>query len=318
MTSNYITKVAIAGASGNSGKVMTEALLKTGKHTITALTRAESKGKLPDGVISKPVDYSKPETIVEALKGQDALVIALNGYTPHEIDLALFKAAGEAGVSWILPNEWAPDTANENLIKDIMLFPSKEINRKAIADLGQSSYVAVSTGFWYEWSLAIPSAYGIDLINHTATLFDEGETKISTATWPQVGRTVAALLSLPITAENGPCLDDFKNQLVYVDSFTVSQKDMLESAFRVTGTTEKDWTITKESAKERYEGGLKAMQEGDRIGFVKMLYTRIFFEDGAGNIESKGTVNELLGLPKEDIDEATKVALERSKTSPWS
>jgi hypothetical protein len=151
------------------------------------------------------------------------------------------------------------------------------------------------------------------------TLFDEGEAKISTSTWPQVGRTVAGLLSMPIKAEggNGACLENLKNQVVYADSFTVSQKDMLESAFRVTGTTEKDWTITKESAKERYENGVKEMNQGDRIGFVKMLDTRIFFEDGAGNFESKGTQNGLLGLPKEDIDEATRAAIERSKSTTW-
>jgi hypothetical protein len=34
---------------------------------------------------------------------------------------------------------------------------------------------------------------------------------------------------------------------------------MLESAFRVTETTEKDWTTTKESAEERYENGVKEM-----------------------------------------------------------
>ena len=58
--------------------------------------------------------------------------------------------------------------------------------RKAIADLGKSSYIAVSTGFWYEWSLAIPAGFGIDFANHTVTLFDEGETKISTSTLAQV------------------------------------------------------------------------------------------------------------------------------------
>lgn len=192
-----------------------------------------------------------------------------------------------------------------------------EITRKAIKELGKSSYIAVSTGFWYEWSLAIPSAFGIDFANQTATLFDEGETKISTSTWPQVGRTVAALLSLPIKSEDGACLDSLKDQVVYVDSFTVSQRDLLESAFRVTGTAEKDWTITKESSKERYADGLKGMQQGDQSGFVKMLYTRVFFEDGAGNFESKGTLNGLLALPEEDIDEATKAAIERSKGSPW-
>jgi hypothetical protein len=93
---------------------------------------------------------------------------------------------------------------------------------------------------------------------------------------------------------------------------------MLESAFRVTGTTEEEWTITKESCQERYASGIKEMQEGKRIGFAKMMYTRIFYPDGSGDFEhNKGTINSLLGLPQEDIDEATKVAIERSKSSQW-
>ncbi len=58
--------------------------------------------------------------------------------------------------------------------------------RNAILDLGKSSYIAVSTGFWYEWGLAMPAGFGIDFANRTVTLFDEGETKISTSTLPQV------------------------------------------------------------------------------------------------------------------------------------
>jgi uncharacterized protein YbjT (DUF2867 family) len=61
---------------------MTEALLRTGKHTVTALARAGSQSKLPEGVIEKTTDYSKPETIVEALKGQHALVITLGSRHP--------------------------------------------------------------------------------------------------------------------------------------------------------------------------------------------------------------------------------------------
>jgi hypothetical protein len=44
----------------------------------------------------------------------------------------------------------------------------------------------VSTGFWYEWSLAIPAAFGVDFGSRTVTLFDEGETRVSVSTWPQV------------------------------------------------------------------------------------------------------------------------------------
>jgi hypothetical protein len=132
---------------------------------------------------------------------------------------------------------------------------------------------------------------------------------------------VAALLSLPIKAEGSnkeACLEHFKNEIVYVNSFTVSQKEMFASARRATGTTEDDWTITKEPAQERYSSGLKEIQEGKRIGFAKMMYTRVFFPDGCGDFEhNKGTLNNLLGLPKEEIDEATKVAIERSKGSHW-
>jgi hypothetical protein len=58
--------------------------------------------------------------------------------------------------------------------------------RKAIVDLGKSSFIALSTGFWYEWSLAISVGFGFDLPNRQVTLFDEGETKISTSTTAQV------------------------------------------------------------------------------------------------------------------------------------
>lgn len=92
---------------------------------------------------------------------------------------------------------------------------------------------------------------------------------------------------------------------------------MLESALRVTGTKEDDWTINKEPAQERYSSGLKEMREGKRIGFAKMI-SRVFYPDGSGDFEhNKGTLNGLLDLPKEDIDEATKTAIERSKTSSW-
>lgn len=91
---------------------------------------------------------------------------------------------------------------------------------------------------------------------------------------------------------------------------------MLASALRATGTKEDDWTMTKEPAQERFSTGVKEVQEGKREGFAKMLYTRIFFPDGCGDFEhNNGTLNSLLRLPKEDIDEATKVAIERQKAA---
>jgi uncharacterized protein YbjT (DUF2867 family) len=103
---------------------MTEALLKTGKHTVTAITRADSKTEFPGGVISKVVDYEKPETIVEALKGQDALVITL-GASALSNEVKLIEAADEAGVQWILPNEWSSYPGAHGDIKDMFFYQMK-------------------------------------------------------------------------------------------------------------------------------------------------------------------------------------------------
>ena len=64
---------------------------------------------------------------------------------------------------------------------------AKKITREFIEKLERGSWIAVSCGFWYEWSLAIPVAYGFDFENRAVTLFDDGETRINTSTWPQVG-----------------------------------------------------------------------------------------------------------------------------------
>ena len=102
-------------------------------------------------------------------------------------------------------------------------------------------------------------------------------------------------------------------QVVYVNSFTVSQHDILQSVIRVTNAEIKDWTITKVSARERFAVGLEEISKGNKEGFPK-LASRIFFDDGCGDFErSKGTLNAVLGLPKEDLDEGTRRAIERQK-----
>lgn len=289
--------------------------MKTGKHQVTAITRGSSSGKMPEGIQQKAVDYNNPPTIVEALRGQDALVITMGVMAPAEQESKLVHAAAEANVPFVLPNEWSPDTSNLQLSKEMLFGEGKYNLREEIKKLGKSSYIAVSTGFWYEWSLAIPSAYGFDINNRKVTFFDDGNTKINTSTWPQVGRAVAGLLGLPISSDGkGACLNDYRNKHVYTSSFLASQQDMLESLMRVTKTKREEWTITKEPHQERYTKGMQDMKAGDRGAYVVCMYTRLFYPDGSGNTQAKyGLSNDVLGLPKENIDEATEVAVERAK-----
>ena len=106
--SNRIKNIAIVGATGSVGEHLTEHLLKNGNHTITAITRADSKSKMPEGVKVAKVNYEDESTLVDALKGQDALVITMKaGQT--DAQGKLIEAAAKANVKWVMPNEYSPD-----------------------------------------------------------------------------------------------------------------------------------------------------------------------------------------------------------------
>ncbi|KAK8086839.1 hypothetical protein PG994_001813 [Apiospora phragmitis] len=310
---NYIKKVAIVGATGTIGKYIVEALLQKGKHQVTAITREGSTNAVPAGVTVAAVDYENPSILVDALRGQEALIITLpsTGLDQQATQLKLVEAAAEAGVPYcklqVLPNEWTVDMADEKLADDVFFSGEREIRRR-VEELGVSAWMAVITSFWYELSLGLsPLCYGLDWPGRTFTFYDEGDAE---------GQHHTNLLSLPIQSSGDePSLEKYKNKFVYVSSFLISQRDMFESVLRVTGTkAEEDWTLRHEDVAERYQDGIKALQAGERTGRIQSLYSRIFFPDGSGNFEARrGLDNDALGLPREDLDEWTQVAIKNAE-----
>lgn len=303
--------------------------MKTGKHKITAITRADSTAQVPEGVAVKKVDYDDHSSLVEALRGQEVLIITMSVTAPRDQEAKLVEAAAAADVPWILPNEYGSDPANESLAKEILIGEQRAQTRALIDKLGKSAWISFVCSFWYEYSLsASPASYGFDFAERKVTLYDDGRTKINTTTWEQCGRAMASLLSLKVLRDDehdrSPAtLSQFKNTFLYVSSFLLSQRDMFESVLRVTGTSEADWTVTHEDVRERYAKGMEEMKAGNsnsRLGFVKVLYSRVFFPDGSGNYEaSRGLHNDALGLPKEDLDERTKYAVElAAQGGPWA
>lgn len=313
---NRIEKVAVVGAGGNIGGSFVRELLKTGKHTITALTRAGSTTKLPDGVRSVPVNYDDQASLVAALEGQQFLIITLGVMAPRDTESKLVRAAAEAGVPYVMPNAYGPDPLNAGMMNDIMFGPAISSFRREVEALGVSKWMMLACGFWYEWSiLGGPDRYGVDLKNREITFFDDGNEKTTTSTWDQCGRAVAALLSLKLYPDDendtAPAVDRWANKAVYVSSFRVSQKDMFEVVKRVTGTTDADWKVSYVKSEERFKAAQAAFRSdfSNRSAFNRQMYTRIFFPTGEGDDSRHGLANEALGLPQEDIDEATKEGL---------
>lgn len=266
-------------------------------------------------------DYSH-DSLVAALKGQDILIISLAVTAPRDLEAKIIEAAADAGVPWVIPNDWGYDLHTGGTFgDDVLLGPAR---KAAVALLEQKGikWTGIGGGFWYEYSLGAGDfSFGIDVAAKTVSLFDDGKQKVNVVTFPFTGRAVAALLSLPVSrtgaaADEKVVLDDFANKVAHTSSFAVSQRDILESVLRVTGDKEENWTITQWTAEERYKKGVEKFQKGDREGFGWLLYARSFYKGVEnGYFQDKlGLDNERLGLPlTEDLDSYTKLVVESAK-----
>ncbi|KAF7560404.1 hypothetical protein G7046_g3747 [Stylonectria norvegica] len=319
---SYVKKVALVGATGTIGKHILEELLRAGKHEVTAITRSDSTAVIPDGVKVAKVNYEDPKSLIEGLRGQQALIITMNPMAPKETQLNLIEAAGEAGVPWVIPNGWGYDTTHASS-DDAFLGPGQRAVQEYVEKVGKSSWIEFVSGPWYEFSLGgSADRYGFDFQNRSVIFYDDGKARINTSTWEQTGRAVAKVLALKEYPDNKDdkslTLSSYKNKSVYFSSFLVSQKDMFDSVLRVTGTENDEWKVTYENSSYRYQSGLELMKSGVRTGFMRAMYVRSFYPEGSGYGSSAhearhGISNEALGLPVENLDERTAIAIQMSE-----
>ena len=251
------------------------------------------------------------------------LIITLSVASPAGAQERLIDAAIKAGVHYIMPNEYGGDQEDLAMAKETLIGEKAIATRQYIERAAQGTHthwIALACSFWYEFSLGGTEArYGFDFHKKALTLFDDGDVKICTSTWPQCGRAVAQLCALPIlppsAADEGLTLTALEDRPVRVTSFVLSQRDMFASVLRVTGDKESDWTVTREPSKERYGRGMQLMQSGNMAGFAIALYTRAFYPHSNANFSEK-VLNEKLGLPKEDLNAATKVGIDFAMAAP--
>jgi len=144
--------------------------------------------------------------------------------------------------------------------------------------------------------------FGISIPTRTATLYTSSGTltPFITTTIAQSGRGTAAILLLPEAK-----LASHANKLVFFSSFSVTQRDLLDSVQRVTGTKDADWKIETKNVEERTAEGWKRLKEGDHMGMVDLLYAAVMTK-GVGDQFRVGTENEALGLPKENLDDVVR------------
>lgn len=299
-------RIALVGASGNIGSSTLRALLSHGIHNITVISRPESQSTFPSNVAVMKGSYDDEDFLVSALKDIDFLVLQLP-IAAVDLQQGFIHAAAKAGVPWILPTEFGSDPDATQLHPRFPFLVRKKQRRELITQLGVSSWVAVVTNPWYDFCFS-HGEWGIDIPGRKATLWDGGNYPMNTTTLARAGEATAELLAFP-DAE----LARYRNGVFRITSFHVTQREILDSVLRATGTSEKDWQVTTPAADEvnkDFERRLADKPDGDTHvdydAFAKRFMLTHFLPGLGGDFNDKVEDLSKLGLEKEDFDEATR------------
>ncbi|KAJ5256937.1 hypothetical protein N7478_013041 [Penicillium angulare] len=277
-------KVALAGATGNLGPAILEAL-DAANFEVTVLTRS-SNNSFDSKIKVAEIDYQSVESIQKALANQDALVIALGavGLEPHA---NLIKAAVAANVKRIIPSEFGSDTTNPNAAASPVFGDKVAIQKQlneTVASSSTTSYTGIVNGPFLDWGLKVKLL--VDLSSPEPVLYDGGDRKISVTTLSGIGKAVVGVLKN---------LDATKNKTVFVREADLSQKDLLQLAGKQVSNGKN--VSTADLEKEAFAELQKP--EPNVPVFVYGFLKRAIFGEGFGSLfPTENLSNELLGVGK--------------------
>ena len=159
---------------------------------MTVLTRQSSNHSFPPSVTVKPVDYDSLDSLVNVLKGQDAIVSTL-GSLVIATQLRLVEAASKAGVKRFIPSEFGSNLSNSKT-RALPVYKDKVTVQDALAKeaaAGSLSYTLIYNGPFLDWGLAV--GFVLSVKGKSVTYFDGGENVVSTTSLPTIGKAVAGV-----------------------------------------------------------------------------------------------------------------------------
>ncbi|CEI67385.1 hypothetical protein FVEN_g5733 [Fusarium venenatum] len=226
-----LKNIAVAGAAGDLGSAVFNALVTSNKFNLTVLTRKDSKSTFPSGTKVIQVDYDSLESLTAALQGQDAVVSTVGSLAIPSQNL-LIDAAVAAGVKRFLPSEYGSNLVAPS-VRKLPVFGTKvAIEDKLIelANQGKISYTFVYNGIFLDWG--IKHNFFFDFSQPELTIWDQGDAEFSTTTLASVGDAVVGVLAHP---------EETQDRIVYVQDIVLTQNKVLELAKEV--SPGKEWKV---------------------------------------------------------------------------
>ncbi|KAL2061511.1 hypothetical protein VTL71DRAFT_6888 [Oculimacula yallundae] len=295
----------MAGAGGLLGTEIFTALQKSNAFNLSVLSRKSSKSTFPSDVKVYKIDDDSPfDQLVEAFKGQDALVSALPG-RPYEVHLRMIDAAIEAGVKRFIPSEFGNNTCTAAAD----LVPMYADKAKVIAYLKTKEnsgliWTAIHSGQFFDWGLD-SGWLDFHIEEKAVTIYDSGDKQWSTTNIGTVATAVVMVLLKP---------EETKNKPLFISSFTVSQNQVLSELEKA---TDSKWEVRRMTEKDALEKA-KKLENKDNSDGLKILVLMLLYADSTdrgANFEKDGLLaNELLELPVENLSDVITRVVKKKAT----
>ena len=302
-----IKNVTLVGANGSLGSVVLRALLESNLFRVSTIRRASSRSPtVPASVQVKTAsDAWTTDELTDILKGEDAVIAC---FPLRDVDehLRLADAAAQAGtVRRFIPADFGSVDARSEMARELVgLFERKVRVRERLEVLaGESSarndgveftWTSLVNGHFFDWGLRNGFLHFYPG-EKRAEILGSGEEKSSTATLGKVAEAVVRVLER---------FEETRNRVLMVQSFCVSQLEVLRALERVVGGS---WKVEYVGVEE-FIGRHKGLLEGGRRESIEDLVFALGVVDG--NWEGREDfAMGLLGLEEEDLDEEVRKAL---------
>jgi hypothetical protein len=231
------------------------------------------------------VDYSSVDSLVRALRGQDAVVSTVGAEAISGQKLVI-DASIQAGVKRYIPSDWGALTTDPEAQALPVHAPVVEI-QKYLAEKARSGdleYTIFSTGPFLDFVISVP--FAVDFANRIVELYDNGEHPFSTTSVASIGKAVVGAL------RNAEAT---KNRVLFVHDIVLTQAKLLALGKKHTALGEK-WTENAVDSQAELQKVMDSIAKDglDMPKSVALLKAALL--SGKYAAEYKSVDNELLGL----------------------
>jgi nucleoside-diphosphate-sugar epimerase len=285
-------KVALAGATGNLGVPILEALLAA-QISVTVLSRLggnSSKLTSYPNLKIEEVDFESAQSLTVALQGVEVVVSCVATLAIGSQN-RLIDASVAAGVKRFIPAEFGMNSLDPLCARLPVCVP-KVTTQRYLQEKSRAnrsfSWTGIANGVFLDWGMKV--GFIVNPHQHTATLYNGGNIPFSATKLTDVAKAVLAVIDKQ---------EQTANRLLYIQSTVITQNQLIEYAKNVDG---KEWQTREKSTEEVRKESYIALDRGDTMTAMDGFCVTASWDTDYGCDFSSHLDNELLGVKM--LDEA--------------